>query len=102
MFKVAQTKTGLNIWEFDIQNKQVIGNPDSAVIRSYQNLTANIPESIIAQGLIHPQSINELKNLYQRLEKGAAPLSATIRVKQKDAKDKYLWEKNNIYYCPAY
>lgn len=93
LFKVAQTKTGLNIWEFDIQNKQVIGNPDSAVIRSYQNLTANIPESIIAQGLIHPQSINELKNLYQHLEKGAAPLSATIRVKQKDAKDKYLWEK---------
>ena len=73
MFKVAQTKTGLNIWEFDIQNKQVIGNPDSAVIRSYQNLTANIPESIIAQGLIHPQSINELKNLYQRLKKELLP-----------------------------
>ena len=92
MFKVAQTKTGLNIWEFDIQNKQVIGNPDSAVIRSYQNLTANIPESIIAQGLIHPQSINELKNLYQRLEKGAAPFCYN-QGQTKDAKDKYLWEK---------
>lgn len=91
LFKIARKNIRLNIWEFDIRKKKIIQNEESQKIHGYGMTIENVPEALIANGRIHPNDVETVREFYREIEKGNAVNSIAVRVKTEDGT--YRWEK---------
>ena len=93
LFSIAKKHTRLNIWEFDVKNRCIIQSEESKKIHGYGEIVENVPESLIEEGYVHPESISAIRRLYERIGEGEKEVSAVVRVRVNGSKDKYWWEK---------
>ncbi|MDO4454120.1 MAG: diguanylate cyclase [Eubacteriales bacterium] len=93
LFAIAKKHTRLKLWEYDVKNNRIIQKNDSQEFQGYGKVIENIPESLIEEGYIHPESISAIRKMYKRVREGEKEVSAVVQVRGKDSRDKYWWEK---------
>lgn len=93
LFKIARKYTRLSMWEFDIQNKRIIQTEESRMTHGFGEIIDNVPETLIESQYVHPESIEEICQMYKRLEEGEGIVTAEVRVKTRGKENSYWWEK---------
>lgn len=93
LFLAAQKHSRLNMWEFDIQNQRIIQTEQSKEIHGFETIVENVPESMIAQGFVHPESVTAIRYLYDQVLAGKEEASAVVRVKMNGSNNDFWWEK---------
>lgn len=93
LFSIAKKHTRLNMWEFDVKNKRIIQTEESRKIHGHGKIVENVPESLIKEGYIHPESVSAIRKLYKKIKNGEKEVTAVVRVRVKGSQDKYWWEK---------
>ena len=72
LFKIARKNIRLNIWEYDIRKKKIIQTEESQKVHGYGRIIENVPETLIADGGIHPNDVEAAKKFYKEIEEGNA------------------------------
>ncbi len=93
LFQIARKHTRLNMWEYDIRRRRIIHTDGARADQGYNGIVENVPESLIENGCIHPDSVEAFRELYRRVEAGEDGVSAQLRVKRRDTDQDYWWEK---------
>lgn len=93
LFMIAKKQSNLTMWEFDIRNQKIILTDEIRSIYEADKILENVPESVIAQGVVHPESVAVLRKLYDQITEGKEKASAVVRIKAKDQTDGYGWQK---------
>ena len=75
---IALANSNLYVWEYDVAGKRCIQQPNAMKDLGMPRVMENAPESVIASGLIHPQSIESYRALHEAVRKGAKTASAEI------------------------
>ena len=87
LYRFVRNYTHLQIWEYKPQEEMVILQEDQGVRR--ERHIPNIPESMIADGKIDPNSIEEFRNIHNRIKAGEDMVIGTIHFQT----SKDVWEK---------
>jgi EAL domain-containing protein (putative c-di-GMP-specific phosphodiesterase class I) len=77
----AFNDTDISYWYYDIANKRILHNEHSVKVHGFENVVENVPVSLIESGYVHPDSIEDFKALYQKLENGEQRATADIWIK---------------------
>lgn len=92
MFNIAHKHTMLNVWEYDIEHRILIKDASSQRMRYLPMRVENVPDCLIEGELIHPDSIQADRGLYERMIAGEKEVSAELQVR--GSKDEpFWWEK---------
>lgn len=91
LFKIARKNIRLNIWEYDIRKKKIIQTEESQKVHGYGRIIENVPETLIADGGIHPNDVEAAKKFYKEIEEGNAVNSIVVRIRAEN--NTYRWEK---------
>ncbi|MGI5965887.1 MAG: diguanylate cyclase domain-containing protein [Anaerotruncus rubiinfantis] len=86
-YRIALQQTKNTIWEFDIAAKT--SYRADASHSAGQNRYTNVPESLIASGAVHPDSVKEIRKMYEAILRGEKTASCTARIR--DAAGNYRW-----------
>ncbi|WP_040197373.1 diguanylate cyclase domain-containing protein [Candidatus Soleaferrea massiliensis] len=94
-YRLALQQTNNVIWEYDIQNKTLY-HPDKhygTISAAYQldQVVANVPESLIKSGFVHPDFADPLREMYRRIRSGEPEVQCQLKVRTK--KGVYRWGK---------
>lgn len=92
LFRIARQHSRLNIWEYDIDGHRIIQSKDSQTIHGHGPVVEDVPESLIRSGYVHPDSVENTRKIYRKLEAGETEVSAAIQVRLPQS-DQYWWEK---------
>lgn len=82
----------MSSWEFDIKTKTIYQTEVSQAQHGYGSEVHNVPESLIADGYIHPKSVSTYRRLFKRISKNERILQGDIYVRTWDQKG-YWWER---------
>lgn len=93
LFSVARKHTRLNMWEYDLQKKEIIQTEESMDVHGFGRIIPDVPRSLLESGCIHPDSLGAARELYQKIEDGCPEASAVLRLRIKGKEDAYWWEK---------
>lgn len=93
LYHIAQKHSRLNMWELDIKNRRIIQTEGSKALHGYGDVVENVPDSLLASGYFHPDTVAEVQGLFDRIYSGRKQSSATYKVKKKDSDTEYWWEK---------
>lgn len=93
-YRIALTQTQNAVWEYDIENRTVY-QPDSqreTILSEYllKSVISNMPDSMIESGMIHPDSVDEIKRMYDAIHRGKKTCAYTVRVYNKNHELRWL------------
>lgn len=91
-FSVATAQTGVSIWNYDIETRTLTleNKPDSNFFE--ENVFLNAPDSLIDNGLLHPDDVEKYKEMFQRIERGDALISSEVRFLN-PVTNEYVWHQ---------
>lgn len=92
-FQIAISQTDINVWEYDIVNRRVIQSAKSQEVFGFGKCIENVPDSLIQDGFVHPDSIRDFLSMYDALFQGAKTASCVARLRSPDSH--YHWRKIN-------
>lgn len=90
-FCIALKQIGANVWEYDIPSKTLHQTEVSQSLNDLPRTLSGIPESLIENGYIHPDSAEEFRKLVRRVEEGVQNAEGTYKVRRKNGI--YRWQK---------
>ena len=90
-FEIAISHAGIHVWEYDLKQRRIIQTQDSRKVYEMDKVIENVPESLIDNNMIHPDSAKEYLGLYQAIHNGVKNTSAIVQVRTRDSG--YRWEK---------
>ncbi|MBP1736617.1 MAG: putative signaling protein [Oscillospiraceae bacterium] len=96
-YSMALAATRCSIWEYDVKSRILCvpaGQFPVAAIQKRGVLFYNVPESLIADRIIHPEDVGDFWNAYKELHTGLDYLGCLVRVL--DRHQVYRW---NRLYC---
>lgn len=88
--QAALQSSDLLIWEYDINRKTAHHQAGKDRWRPLFRIIEKEPDVVIAEGMIHPDSVGDYKGLYRRMEAGAESAEAIIRMSGPDGRDIWL------------
>ncbi len=97
-FRLALAQTDNTIFDYDIEKRFMIHAYKSASMYGIKNVTENVPDSLVENNVIHPDSIDVFLEMYDRIRAGEK--SASCEIKTRLAGGSYVWRKismTNIY-----
>ncbi|MEG1848483.1 MAG: diguanylate cyclase [Lachnospiraceae bacterium] len=89
IYLLAMAQTSNCVWEYDIATKCMSSSESLFNIFGLKGNIENVPESLIEQGLIHPDYVQETRRMYQDLERGVANAHALIQARKINGE--YIW-----------
>lgn len=92
MFKLAMQTAKMSSWEFDVIHKCIHQNGPSQLQHGYGRLVENVPESLIADGFVHPSSAGIYRRLFTAVTRDQGTLQGDACVRTVDRKG-YWWER---------
>lgn len=78
-FRIALTTTSIVIFDYDPRTKISQSLIEADILLGLPQKMENVPESIVQQGVIHPESVDEFYRVFQKISDGALFSSAVIR-----------------------
>lgn len=90
-FRIALSKTDNSIFEYDIPSKVMIHGDRSAGNYGLQNITGNVPYSLLENGTVHLDTAEVFLEMYRKIREGEPTASCLVKVRLKDGY--YAWRK---------
>lgn len=84
-FRIAIENSDISFWTYSYAQKEIHNAPSSKKRHQREYVIADVPDSLIAGGLIREDSIEAYRALYQALADGAATASGDFWFKRKDS-----------------
>ncbi len=85
IIEMALDNSDIGLWFFDIKSNKCIMTSNSMRNHSQtQPVLENYPECLIEQGLVHPTSISDVRNLYETICSGVQQVRGEIWLKSPD------------------
>ena len=89
---IAAAQTGVDIWTYNLDTKSITQEEGVATIGVRESAVENVPESIIASGIIHEDDVEKYRDLYRRLEAGELQASCELRAQSRTGLG-YSWTR---------
>lgn len=83
-FRLALDSTNVSIWDYDIKNHRILQTENSMRLHGNERVVENVPDGLIAEGYIHPESAEACRELYKKLEGGDRRAEAVLRARRPD------------------
>lgn len=83
-YRIALKNTSVSIWEYDYKTKSILQSDRSIEKHGYDKIVPGVPQSLVEDGFVHPDSAQDFLNLYRSLEEGAKKADGVFRVKKAD------------------
>ena len=79
-FEMVMQQNGIRTWEYFFANRSIVYMVGKAGAGIHETKCYhNVPESIIALAIVHPDSVETLRDMYARLERGMSNVSCTTK-----------------------
>ncbi len=85
-FRIAMPYTNCGIWEYDPVTKTLLRETSVNKNFNIPDISYNVPESLIETGMIHPRSVEELRDLFRKLDEGVPEVRREIVFYTRDMK----------------
>ncbi|MFV0516701.1 MAG: diguanylate cyclase domain-containing protein [Aminipila sp.] len=93
---IALAQTNMIVWDFDIEKRIIIRAKGSKTWLGFGDIIQNVPECIIEAGHIHPECIDEFREMFEKIIKGEKVSSGIFKIsKNKNSID---WKKDYVWY----
>ncbi|MEG3028771.1 MAG: diguanylate cyclase [Oscillospiraceae bacterium] len=92
-------KYGVAAWEYDVSKKCIIQNMNSQATHGFDTIVPNVPASLIKSKYVHPDSVDDFKELYREVIQAKPEATRDILVQNAD-RTGYWWER--ITYIPLF
>lgn len=89
---LAMKVAKMSSWEFDLQTKTVTQFLNSKLQHGYGTKIEDVPESLIAQGVIDAKSVNTYRGLFKKMKPGQRPLTGDVYSRNASGKG-FWWER---------
>ena len=91
-FSVATAQTGVSIWNYDLETRTLSleNNPEYNFFSDTS--FPNTPECFFEKKLIHPDDIENFRELFQKIGHGDSLITSEIRFKNKNTNE-YTWHQ---------
>lgn len=83
---VALENTGVSIWEYDFKRRCIIQYQNSTEMHGFEKVIANVPQSLVESGFVHPDSAGEFLEMYDKLFAGEPFVEGVFKVQTSDRK----------------
>ena len=97
-FRLALAQTDNTIFDYNIETRVMIHAYRSAEMYGIPNHMENVPDSLVENRTIHPDTVEPFLEMYRKIREGAHSASCVVRTRL--VKGRYLWRKitlTNIY-----
>lgn len=89
---IAMQTAKMSSWEFDVQTRCVHQDTNSQLQHGYGALVENMPESVIADGFVHPDSAAVYRRLFRPVTREEGIISGDSLVRTNDRRG-WWWER---------
>ena len=97
-FRIALAQTYNTIFDYDIKTRVMIHAYKSASMYGFDNRMENVPDALVENKTIHPESVGVFLEMYRKIRAGEPTAACEVRTRL--AEGKYLWRRitmTNIY-----
>lgn len=91
-YRIALQQTHMNVWEYDIPKKRLILTESARELHGFGEIVEQVPDYLIDTGHIHPDSIEDFKELYRKINAGEKRAEADIRTRTLQGNG-WWWER---------
>ncbi len=86
LIDVALKNTSVSIWEYDFKRRCIIQYQNSSEMHGFKQVIQNVPESLVESGFVHPESVADFYEMYDKLYQGEAFAEGVFKVQTSDRK----------------
>lgn len=83
-FRLALQTISTSTWDFDLATRSIHQSDDSIDQHGFTRVVENVPDSLIDCGYVHPDSVAELRDIYDRILAGENSAEGIIKVQLPD------------------
>lgn len=80
-YRIALSQVEVGVWEYDICNSRIIQTECAKAIYGMEDIIENVPESLIVSGSIHPDSVTDFQDAYNRIIEGEKEVECVVKRK---------------------
>lgn len=91
-YRIALEHAHIEVWEYNIATRCIEEGGRYDLAQFENGMNQNVPENLIAAGMIHENSVEALRILYRKLSEGIDRVTADIRVKNPNGMG-YRWKR---------
>ncbi|WP_303857594.1 PAS domain-containing sensor histidine kinase [Aminicella lysinilytica] len=92
ILEMAMETANMSSWVYDVATGDIYQSKASQMQHGYADTVTNVPESIIADGFVHQDSIDTYRSLFRKVTEKDTVIRGDVYVKTADRKD-YWWER---------
>lgn len=78
---IALESTNISIWEYDYASNCIIQGQNSIKVHGFDAIVHNVPEMLVETGYVHPDSAEELLNMYDDLRNGVPKVEGIFQMR---------------------
>ena len=90
-FLLALAQTDSTVFDYDIKTKVMIHGDKSAGRYGLAHETQNVPDCLVANKTVHPDSAEAFLDMYRQIREGNPTASCIIRARTTD--QRYIWQR---------
>jgi diguanylate cyclase (GGDEF)-like protein/PAS domain S-box-containing protein len=98
-FNVVYNAATISVWDFDFSTREIRQDQRSMNVHGFGRVIRDVPESLIKNGYVHPDSARPYLEMYRKLLTGAKTAEGVFRVQTADRQD---WWYESIRYTTIY
>ena len=83
-FRIALENGRLSIWDYDFATHSIIQPEHALMLHGSDRVILNVPQSLVAGGIVHPDSVHDFLEMYEHLRAGASPVEGVFRIRRSE------------------
>lgn len=92
---VALECTSVTVWEYEYATRSILQGEHAISVHGYGSVIRDVPESLVRDGYVHPDSAADFLAMYAKLQNGAPKADGVFRVRRRD--DSGYWYEHISY-----
>ena len=81
-FRIALENGHLSIWDYDFNTHSIIQPENTLMLHGRDRVIVNVPQSLVAGGIVHPDSVHEFLEMFKRLNAGEEQAEGVFRIRR--------------------
>jgi signal transduction histidine kinase/CheY-like chemotaxis protein/PAS domain-containing protein len=92
LLTLAMKTANMSSWEYDLEKRCIHLEQSTFFAKTVDDIIENVPDSLVTAHFVHPASIAEFKNLFEKSPKDDKPHQADIRMRSGE-NGSYVWKR---------